>query len=198
MKCKVCGEREANPKYFKYCTQCRSKRNAHTKNNTCVDCGIPITNKATRCHECAGKARRNRAIRICKECGQEYEAKVSERRVFCSRKCQLEYYKKIWQADGTKLPSYKPGKVQWANGYVMIYDPGREKQNGKNRRIQEHRYVAEHVLGRKLKPSEIVHHINLDKGDNRPCNLLVCSQSYHLWLHSQMALAWAKEHLSDD
>jgi hypothetical protein len=49
-----------------------------------------------------------------------------------------------------------------------------------------HRRIAENVLGRRLKRTEVVHHINGDHNDNRNCNLLVCSNVYHSWLHSKL------------
>jgi hypothetical protein len=58
--------------------------------------------------------------------------------------------------------------------------------------VVEHRVIAAEVLGRPLKRGEVVHHINMDKTDNRRCNLLICSDSYHHYLHHAMAKAYAR------
>lgn len=53
-------------------------------------------------------------------------------------------------------------------------------RTGPNKRMFEHRYVMEKHLNRKLKPGEVVHHLNGLVSDNRVSNLVVCKSSgYH-------------------
>lgn len=52
--------------------------------------------------------------------------------------------------------------------------------------IAEHRLVVERAMGKELPKGAIVHHVNGDKSDNRPCNLVVCpDHRYHMLLHTR-------------
>lgn len=62
-------------------------------------------------------------------------------------------------------------------GYRWIQIPGTGKK------IQEHRFIMEKMLGRKLKPNERVHHKNEIKHDNLPSNLVLMNVVKHNHFH---------------
>lgn len=73
-----------------------------------------------------------------------------------------------------------------SHGYVVV-------NTGPGQRRYEHILVAEKALGRPLKSfgkghpdSEVVHHIDGDKTNNAPSNLLICTHRYHTELHHRL------------
>ena len=73
------------------------------------------------------------------------------------------------------------------NGYTAIYRPDSHlayTSDNWNGYVYEHRYVAEQMLGRELTESEIVHHLDCNKKNNDPSNLVVLvDKSSHMKLH---------------
>src|SRR6185312_9806410 len=64
--------------------------------------------------------------------------------------------------------TWKGGTYYHSDGYVYEYAPDHPAAASAKGYVLQHRLVMEDKLGRLLKPSELVHHINEVKDDNRP------------------------------
>ena len=72
------------------------------------------------------------------------------------------------------------------NGYKVVYlpnNPSAMQSDNWSGYVYEHVAVAEELLGRQLYEDEVVHHLNGERADNRPNNLLVLLRGQHSKLH---------------
>lgn len=87
---------------------------------------------------------------------------------------------------GANNSNWKGGRSVNFQGYVFLWSPDHPHKN-KDNQVAEHRLIVESVIGRYLKPSEIVHHTNEKTGDNKKSNLVACeNNTYHMLLHKRM------------
>jgi hypothetical protein len=128
--------------------------------------------------------KRGESLWKCDCCGKVFGIKTHRVpgaiRHFCGRPCQIEHARVVdsrrvtdWvKKNGS--PNRKAGTGLTTDGYVWVYMKGYW-----NNQVKLHRYIMEVKLGRKLKSSEIVHHMNHDKLDNRIENLAIMTRSEH-------------------
>lgn len=118
----------------------------------------------------------------CDECGKRFLApsyRQRTKRQFCSQECAR---KKIGSEQrGSGNPMWK-GNTKIRNGYAFIFTP--EHPSAKyDGYVSEHHLIMEKYLGRFLDKSEVVHHKNGIKTDNRIENLEVMTNEEHTSLH---------------
>ena len=148
---------------------------------------------------------------ICGVCKKEFFRRQRSNK-YCSKECyykkkKLRGDKVVWtkemkkslsdQYTGKGNPNYGNPKGRkdykrpefsgdkhplWKGGY-WIDDKGYKIYESSVLNGAEHRLVVEEHIGRKLLSTEIVHHINKDKLDNRIENLMVCTRAEHMNIH---------------
>lgn len=100
--------------------------------------------------------------------------------------CLAEHRRERGQSVASgQRPNVGTAKIRSFRGrrYRMVYRPDHPDTPG-NGWMMEHRLVMESMLGRRLAPTEVVHHIDENGLNNDPANLvLVDSKGAHLAAH---------------
>lgn len=135
---------------------------------------------------------------ICSRCGKHYQSyQCGKYHNYCTIECRRKDGKKVASVFSKEFRKQKSKQFTEMNKTLMTEKQYIEKRRqtllGKNNNKKgyvkyygrhEHRIVAEKKIGRKLMKGEVVHHIDGDKRNNKPDNLMVLSsQSEHIKLH---------------
>lgn len=78
-------------------------------------------------------------------------------------------------------------KFRMLNGYILKYAPFHHRairSGGEKGYVYEHILIAEETIKRRLLPDEEVHHLDLNRSNNSPGNLIVLSSEAHVKLHA--------------
>lgn len=169
MKCENCDNPVAEQGKRFCSTTCWYAFTKKRRTIPCASCGELFERKVKSVKACSvacgNKLKEAKKEVVCATCGTTFLRPHGKQRTFCSRSCALVERNK--QGNTAKASRAEGATNKTPNGYVM------EKSNGAW--TQQHRLVVEEKIGRKLLPSERVHHINGIRDDNRPENL-------ELWL----------------
>lgn len=115
--------------------------------------------------------------RTCPTCGdqKDFYAKTC-------RPCSTPH-KPLLGAKGPDHPKWKGGTQVDRDGYIKTYAPDHPwpRRGGY---VREHVRVMELHIGRRIRPNEIVHHVNHDKTDNRLSNLRLMDAGDHSRHHN--------------
>lgn len=124
--------------------------------------------------------------RNCLVCLALYSPTLKNQR-FCSKSCSNKYRYKNNESWRKKLLNnflYSGRFRDKDTGYIWVYAPSHPKASNRGF-VYEHRVTAEKYIGRYLKNSEVVHHINGIRDDNRIENLQVIVAGEHSRFHAR-------------
>ena len=145
-----------------------------------------------------GCSKRERTMQKLCECGCGLPTPIAKRTRTGRNQKKGEPLRFI-NGHNSRLLSSKEQKRRVAfRDYSLVRFTGSNENYVKFHQRHLHRVVAEETLGRPLMPGEIVHHIDGDKWNNSPENLVVMSQPEHARLHSLEYWKRKKEDRADD
>lgn len=166
------------------CSSCKTYK--------CVQCGKEFVDKNIKriprycSHKCYilnrwGNGHKEESV--CPICGKIFIKYFSNKKTFCSKKCQY-----LWRSAtirGINHPRYR-GKIRYGtdNKYIAIKSPYHPYSDSKGY-VFEHRLIMEKHLKRFLEPFEIVHHIDGNGFNNNIDNLQIMFKTEHDKLHTQ-------------
>lgn len=116
----------------------------------------------------------------CKGCGKLFLVPHAWHKRGAGKNCSYACREKNRNVKAERHPNWKGGKWAKCDGYVAVTRIGSGSKHD-----LEHKIVMEKHLKRKLTKSEVVHHINHVKSDNRIENLMVMTRSEHSRLHAK-------------
>jgi hypothetical protein len=138
---------------------------------------------------------KDKALRICDQCGHEqWVNRWNLSRVgihicrYCScRNTAKTRVTKAWNKGLKQEPKKVGNSYIDQSGYVNVWVGKHQNPDTVSGYEKEHRILYELFLGRKLQPTEVLHHIDSDKTNNIPSNLHLCSgHADHKRTHSQL------------
>jgi len=80
---------------------------------------------------------------------------------------------------GENHPQWKGGRISNGRGYILVRKPNHPKAIYKGKYIFEHLLIWESVHQKPLPEGYVIHHLNGNKSDNRPENLVALPTRKH-------------------
>lgn len=96
---------------------------------------------------------------------------------------EAEFLHRSAARKGEGTPNYKGYRRKTPKGYFVRYAPWHPNASSQGL-VMEHRMVMEGLIGRFLAADEVVHHIDGNKGNNSPENLMLMTTGEHSAFHN--------------
>ena len=183
-KCRCLNDRRVRIK--KVCKYCKKEfMVVPTKKNTAKYC-------SQKCRLLGRRelGRRTHELVTCKQCGKVFESYKSQKRVVCGIKCSNKYVSSLLQVKANQVSKDIVGENHpgWKGGLC------RDKLDGNRTkiRINGKSYPLAHVnwmIANEIYmiPKEcVIHHIDCDKSNDNPENLILLPRGDHIGLHNKL------------